>query len=95
MFTTNVRGGKAFAVKQKIRELENRISKIKPISDQNKTKISPTTIIKRSKENINNVISEKYKFAPKEIKKHSLKVNFSEQNLTFNKLKYQQQFQTD
>ena len=95
MFTTNVRGGKAFAVKQKIRELENRISKIKPISDQNKTKISPTTIIKRSKENINNVTSEKYKFAPNEIKKNSLKVNVSEQNLTFNKLKYQQQFQTD
>ena len=95
MFTTNVRGGKAFAVEQKIRELENRISKIKPISDQNKTKISPTTIIKRSKENINNVISEKYKFAPNEIKKNSLKVNVSEQNLTFNKLKYQQQFQTD
>ena len=95
MFTTNVRGGKAFAVEQKIRELENRISKIKPISDQNKTKISPTTIIKRSKENINNVISEKYRFAPNEIKKNSLKVNVSEQNLTFNKLKYQQQFQTD
>ena len=95
MFTTNVRGGKAFDVEQKIRELENRISKIKPISDQNKTKISPTTIIKRSKENINNVISEKYKFAPNEIKKNSLKVNVSEQNLTFNKLKYQQQFQTD
>ena len=95
MFTTNVRGGKAFDVEQKIRELENRISKIKPISDQNKTKISPTTIIKRSKENINNVISEKYRFAPNEIKKNSLKVNVSEQNLTFNKLKYQQQFQTD
>ena len=95
MFTTNARGGKAFAVEQKIRELENRISKIKPISDQNKTKISPTTIIKRSKENINNVISEKYKFAPNEIKKNSLKVNVSEQNLTFNKLKYQQQFQID
>ena len=95
MFKTNARGGKAFAVEQKIRELENRISKIKPISDQNKTKISPTTIIKRSKENINNVISEKYKFAPNEIKKNSLKVNVSEQNLTFNKLKSQQQFQID
>ena len=95
MFTTNARGGKAFAVEQKIRELENRISKIKPIPDLSKTKVSPTTIIKRSKEKINNVISEKYKFAPKEIKKNSLKVNVSEQNLTFNKLKYQQQFQID
>ena len=95
MFTANVRGGKAFAVEQKIREIENRISKIKPISEQSKTKISPTAIIKRSKENINNVISEKYKFTLNEIKKNSLKVNVSEQNLTFNKLKYQQQFQTD
>ena len=95
MFKTNARGGKAFAVEQKIRELENRISKIKPIPDLNKTKVSPTTIIKRSKEKINNVISEKYKFAPKEIKKNSLKVNVSEQNLTVNKLKSQQQFQID
>ena len=39
MFTTNVRGGKAFAAEQKIRELKKRISKVKTISDQNKAKI--------------------------------------------------------
>ena len=32
MFATNVQGGRAFAVEQKIRELKNRISKRKAIS---------------------------------------------------------------
>ena len=36
---TNVRGGKAFASEQKLRELKKRISKVKTISDQNKAKI--------------------------------------------------------
>ena len=35
-------------------------------------KISPTTIIKRSAENMNNVISEKYKLTLNEIEKASL-----------------------
>ena len=43
---TKVRGGKAFAVEQKLRELKNRISTVKTISDQNKAKISLATIIK-------------------------------------------------
>ena len=55
MFSANVRGAKAFAAEQKIRELKKSISKIKTISDQNKAKISPTTIIKSSAENMNNV----------------------------------------
>ena len=55
MFKTNVQGGKTFASEQKIRELQNRISKIKAISDQNKQKIPPTTIIKRLAENINKI----------------------------------------
>ena len=41
MFTTNVRGGKAFTAKQKIGELKSRISKLKAISDKT---IPPTTI---------------------------------------------------
>ena len=72
MFTTNVRGGKAFAAEQKIRELKKRISKVKTISDQNKEKISPTIIIKYSAENMNNVKSEKYNLTPNEIEKKSL-----------------------
>ena len=41
MFTSSVRGGKAFAAEQKIRELKTRISKL----HAQKLKISPTKII--------------------------------------------------
>ena len=67
MFTTNIYGGKSFAAEQKIRELKKRTSKVKKISGQNKAKISPTTIIKRSTENMNNAKSETYKLIPNKI----------------------------
>ena len=66
MFTTKVRGGKAFAAEQDIRERKSRISKLKAISDKNKAKIPPTTINKQSGEIMNDVKSEK------EIEKKSL-----------------------
>ena len=43
-FTASIRGGKAFAAKQKIRELKSRIAKIKAISDKSRAKILRTTI---------------------------------------------------
>ena len=58
MFTTSISGGKAFAAEQKIRELKSRIPKLKAISDKNKTKIPPTTIIRQSNENMNDVKSK-------------------------------------
>ena len=72
MSMTNVCGEKVFAAEQRIRELKRRILKLKPISDQNKAKISPATIIKHSAENINNFKSEKCKLTPNEIEKKSL-----------------------
>ena len=41
MFKTNVQGGKTFASEQKIRELQNRISKIKTNIRPKQTKNSP------------------------------------------------------
>ena len=55
MFTSSVRGGKAFAVEQKIRELEARIAKI----NAQKLKISPSKIIQNSTLNMNFVKSSK------------------------------------
>ena len=49
MFTTSVRGGKAFAAEQKIRELKTRIAKI----NTQKLKISPAKIIQNSTLNMN------------------------------------------
>ena len=72
VFMTNIRGRKAFAVKQNIRELKTRISMLKAISDKNKAQIPPKYIIKQSVENMNNVRSEKYNISPNEIKKRSL-----------------------
>ena len=49
MFTTSVRGGKAFPAEQKIRELKTRILKI----NAEKLKISPSKIIEVSTLNMN------------------------------------------
>ena len=67
MFTANVRGWKPFSAEQKIRELKKRISKIKLLSDQSKSKITAATIIKRSADNMNTVISKKYGISPNNI----------------------------
>ena len=68
MFTSSVRGGKAFAAEQKIIELKSRISKL----NAQKLKISPTKIISSSASNMNSVQSEKYGLNPDEIEKKSL-----------------------
>ena len=61
MFTTSVRGGKAFAAEQKIRELKIRISKM----SAQKLKISPSKIIEASTANMNLTKSTKYGFSRK------------------------------
>ena len=76
MFTSSVRGGKAFAAEQKIRELKSRMSKL----NAQKLKISPTKIISSSASNMNSVQSEKYGLNPDEFEKKSL---FSERFRTF------------
>ena len=48
MFSTRVRGGKAFAAKQKIREFKKLLLKIKPIYKENKMKFKPIEIIKKN-----------------------------------------------
>ena len=72
MFTIDVWGRKAFVSEQKIRELKKRISKMKEIFDQSKSKIIAATIIKRSAHNMNNVIREKYGQLPNNIETKSM-----------------------
>ena len=64
MFSTSVTGGKAFAAKQKIRELK--------AGQQIKTNTPPTTIILQPAENMSNVKSEKYGITPNKIEQKSL-----------------------
>ena len=69
MFSTSLRGGKAFAAEQKIRELKTRISKL----NGQKLKISPKKIIEVSTENMNIPPSKKYGFSPEEVESHAIK----------------------
>ena len=68
MFTTSIRGGKAFAAEQKIRELETRVAKL----NIQKLKISPTKIMLKSAANMNNVLREEYGLSAEEIETRSL-----------------------
>ena len=66
--TSSVRGGKAFAAEQKIRELKTRVSKLKA----QKLKISPAKIVQNSTLNMDLMKSVKYGLSPEEIEKRSL-----------------------
>ena len=68
MFTSLVRGGKLFAAKQKIRELETKTAKL----NAQKLKITSTKIIQNSVLNINNMKSKKYGLSPEEIERRYL-----------------------
>ena len=69
MFSTSVRGGKAFAAEQKIRELKTRVAKL----NGQKLKVSPKKIIEMSMTNMNIQSSKKYGFSPEEVGKKALK----------------------
>ena len=68
MFTSSVRGGKAFAAQQKIREVKTRILKL----NAQKLKFSPAKIVQNSTLNINLMKSTKHGLFPEEIEKRSL-----------------------
>ena len=69
MFSTSLRGGKAFAAEQKIRELKTRISKLKG----QKLKITRKKIIEISTKNMNIQPSKKYGLSPEEVESRALK----------------------
>ena len=68
MFSTSLRGGKAFAAEQKIRELKTRISKLY----SQKLKVTPKKIIEMSTANMNILPSKKYGFSPEEVERKAL-----------------------
>ena len=69
MFSTSLRGGKAFVAEQKIRELKTRISKL----IGQKLKITPNKIIEISTKNMNIQPSKKYGISPDEVESRALK----------------------
>ena len=72
MFSTRLRGGKAFAAEQKIRELKKVIFKTKQAYNLTKKKINSKKIIEQSVKNLNKINSEKYGLPPEVIEKKTL-----------------------
>ena len=73
MFSTVVRGGKAFAAEQKLRELKNRISRLLALQRNSKVKLkSPDSIIEKAVENMNSLPTIRYGLEPDKIEKRSL-----------------------
>ena len=70
MFSSRLRGGKAFAAEQKIRELKKVIFKTKKTYKLQKKKINSREIIKKAVENLNRINSEKYGLPPDIIEKN-------------------------
>ena len=80
MFHTRVRGGKAFAAEQKIREFKKLLLKMKNIIRSDKKRLKPNEVIKKVTYNINNTKSQKYQIEPEIVEQKSLKsVNFKDE----------------
>ena len=81
MFSTAVRSGKAFAVKQKLRELKKKNFR-KKISKR----INSYEIINKSVDNMNSQPTAKYKQVPNDIEKNILSSEASRERLNFSRL---------
>ena len=73
MFSTAVPGGKAFAAKQKLRELKKRLSRLLVLQRNSKAKLkSPNVLIQKAVENMNSLPTVKYGVEPNKVEKRSL-----------------------
>ena len=73
MFSTKVRGGKALAAEQKIREFKKLPFKSKKLHNATKTgHVHPRKLIRNAVENMNKTNSQKYGLPPEEIEEKSL-----------------------
>ena len=75
MFHTKVRGGKASAAEQKIREFKKILLRSKRFEKLRKKRLKPTESIKKAAQNMNETVSTKYQLAPETIEKRILNPN--------------------
>ena len=72
MYSTNLRGGKAFAAEQKIRELKKLLLRSKRIKKLLGKRVQSNELTKKATLNLNNTRSGKCGFSPEQIKEKSL-----------------------
>ena len=70
MYSTKLRGGKAFAAEQKIRELKKLLLRSKRIQKLQEKRVKSNELIKKATFNLNNIKSPKY--APQKVENKSL-----------------------
>ena len=75
MFHTKIRGGKAFAAEQKIREFKKILLRSKRLEKKRGKRLKPNDLIKKTAQIMNKTISTKYQLAPETIEKRSLNPN--------------------
>ena len=75
MFHTKIRGGKASAAEQKIREFKIILFRSKRLEKERGKRLKPNDLIKKAAQNMNETISTKYQLAPETIEKRSLNQN--------------------
>ena len=72
MFSTCLRGGKAFAAEQKIREFKKLLLNVKTFYQKSKTKFKPYEIIRKVTANMNKTKTVKYQIEPEDVEKKAL-----------------------
>ena len=72
MLHSKVRGGKAFAAEQKIRELKKILLKCKRVVKSTGERIKPNQLIKKAVENMNETASTKYGVSPENVENKTI-----------------------
>ena len=72
MFHTKVRGGKAFAAEQQIRQFKKLLLMSKQNKKRDKEKIHPNVLIKKAVENMNETNSTKYGVSPETVENKTI-----------------------
>ena len=87
MFHTKLRGGKAFAAEQKIREFKKLLLKTKRFTKGQGEKLKPIKVIKNVVENLNKTPSAKYEILPETVEKNTLNSEFNREMFDFLRIK--------
>ena len=87
MFHTKVRGGKAFAAEQKIREFKNLLLKTKRFTKNQGERLKPNKLIKNAVENLNKTLTTKYGVSPENVENKTINSEFDREMYDFLRLK--------
>ena len=87
MFHTKVRGGKAFAAEQKIREFKKLLLKTKRFTKEQGERLKPNKLIKNAVENLNKTLTTKYGVSPENVENKTINSEFDREMYDFLRLK--------